>query len=101
MIIFESILTTFQSSIVYRGSYGSSFNWPKPKIKQPYANLDFPNPWNPLYMYFEKRFLKFMTWWSEKSLISFEIAGATGSEAQVKDDATKSGGPEGQQCQNI
>ena len=37
--------------------------------------------------------LKFFTWWSEKSLTIFERAGATGSEAQVKVEATKSGGP--------
>jgi len=38
MIILESILTNFKSSIVLKGSWGSSVNWLKPKIKPPLAN---------------------------------------------------------------
>jgi len=33
MIIFESILTTFKSNIVFRGSLDSSDNWLEPKIE--------------------------------------------------------------------
>jgi len=35
MIIFESILTTFKASVVFRGSWGSSVNWLEPKTKPP------------------------------------------------------------------
>jgi len=35
MIIFEPILTTFESSVIYRGSWGSSVNWLKRWIKPP------------------------------------------------------------------
>jgi len=34
-IIFESILTTFESSSIFGGSWGSIENWLKPKTKQP------------------------------------------------------------------
>ncbi len=43
-MIFESILTTFKSYIVFKGSWGSSVNWLEPKIEPPYPNLAFPNP---------------------------------------------------------
>ncbi len=49
MIVFESILTTFQSSIIFRGSWGNSENWFEPKIGPQYANLACQNPWNALY----------------------------------------------------
>jgi len=44
MIIFESIFITFifKSSII-KGSWNSSVNWLKPKIKPPKANLACPN----------------------------------------------------------
>jgi len=35
MIIFESNLTTFKLSIVFRGSLNSSENWLEPKTKPP------------------------------------------------------------------
>jgi len=47
MIILELIL---KSSIVFRGSWGSSVNWLKPEIEPPYENLACPIPWNALYM---------------------------------------------------
>jgi len=34
MIIFETILTTFKSSTVFRGSWSSSVKWLEPKIDQ-------------------------------------------------------------------
>jgi len=45
---FESILTTFKSSIIFRGSWGSSANLIEPKIEPP-LNLACPNPWNAQY----------------------------------------------------
>jgi len=39
MIIFESILTTFISSIIFRGTWGSSVNRLEPKIEPPQADL--------------------------------------------------------------
>jgi len=42
--IFESILTTFKSSIVLRGSWGSNVNWLKPEINPQLANLACPSP---------------------------------------------------------
>jgi hypothetical protein len=44
MIIFESILTTFESSIIFGGSCGSIENWIKPKTEPPLGNLACPNP---------------------------------------------------------
>jgi len=38
MFIFESILTTFKSNIVFRGSWRSCVNWLEPKIEPPSAN---------------------------------------------------------------
>jgi len=35
MIIFESILTTFKLSIVFRGSWGRSVNWLESKMEPP------------------------------------------------------------------
>jgi len=35
MIIFESILAFFKSSIVFRGSWGISVNWLEPKPEPP------------------------------------------------------------------
>ncbi len=43
MIILESILTTFKSSIIFRCSRGSSVNWLELKIKPPSANLACSN----------------------------------------------------------
>jgi len=43
-IIFGSILTTFQSSIIFAGSWGSIENWLEPKTKPPTGNLACPNP---------------------------------------------------------
>jgi hypothetical protein len=39
MIIFESFLTTFKASIVFRGGRGSNKNWLKLEIEPLYANL--------------------------------------------------------------
>jgi hypothetical protein len=44
MIIFDSILTTFKLSIIFRGNWGSSDNWLEPKIEPPQANLACSNP---------------------------------------------------------
>ncbi len=44
MIIFESILTFFKLSVVFRGSWGSCVNWLEPKIDPPSVNLVCPNP---------------------------------------------------------
>jgi hypothetical protein len=43
MIIFESILTTFKSRVVFRGSSDSSDNWFEPRIEPALANLACPN----------------------------------------------------------
>jgi len=43
MINFESILTTFQSSSIFGGSYGSIEKWLEPKTKPPSRNLACPN----------------------------------------------------------
>jgi hypothetical protein len=42
IIIFESILTTFIASIIFKGGYGGSINWLKLKIEPPKANLVCP-----------------------------------------------------------
>jgi hypothetical protein len=42
MIIFELILTTFKSSGIFGGSWGSSINWLEPKIEPPQANIVYP-----------------------------------------------------------
>ncbi len=39
MIIFESILTTFEASFIFRGSWGICKNWPELKIEPPSTNL--------------------------------------------------------------
>ncbi len=49
MIIFYSILTFYELSTFFRGSWGSSVNSFEPKIEPPSANLACPNPWNALY----------------------------------------------------
>ncbi len=49
MIIFESILTTFEASFIFWGSWGSIKNWLKLKIEPPLSNLALLNPWNSLY----------------------------------------------------
>jgi len=41
MIIFGSILTTFESSSILGGSWGSIENWPEPKTKLPSGNLAY------------------------------------------------------------
>ncbi len=51
-IIFESILTTFKLSLIFRGSWDCSINWLEPKTKPPKAKLAFPNLWNSLYVKF-------------------------------------------------
>jgi hypothetical protein len=43
MIIFGSILTTFELSSIFLGSWGSIENWLEPKIKPPSGNLAYPN----------------------------------------------------------
>jgi len=43
MIIFGSILTTFESSSIFGGSWVSIENWLKPKTKPPSGNLACPN----------------------------------------------------------
>jgi hypothetical protein len=39
MIIFQSMLTTFTASVVFRGSWGSIEMWLELKIEPPLANL--------------------------------------------------------------
>ena len=39
MIIFESISTTFEESVIFGGSWGSSKNWLEPYTKPLYASL--------------------------------------------------------------
>jgi hypothetical protein len=48
MIIFGLILTTFDSSSIFRSSWGSIENWLEPKTKPPPRNLACPNPLNAL-----------------------------------------------------
>jgi len=43
IIIFGWILTTFESSIIFGGSWGSIENWLEPKTKPPSGNLACPN----------------------------------------------------------
>jgi len=43
LLIFESILTTFKLSIIFRGSWGSINNWLEPKIKPLSGNFACPN----------------------------------------------------------
>jgi len=43
MIIFGSILTTFELSIIFGGSWGSIENWLKLKTEPPSGNLACPN----------------------------------------------------------
>ncbi len=52
MIIFESILTTFEASFIFRGSWGSIKNWLELKIEPPLADLALLNPWNTLYKWY-------------------------------------------------
>ncbi len=49
MIIFGSILTTFEASFIFWGSWGSIKNWLELKIEPPLADLALLNPWNTLY----------------------------------------------------
>jgi len=44
MIIFESIVTTFELSSVFRGSWGNIENWLESKNKPPSGNIACPNP---------------------------------------------------------
>jgi hypothetical protein len=43
MTIFGWILTTFESSSIFGGSWGSIENWLEPKAKPPSGNLACPN----------------------------------------------------------
>jgi len=43
MVIFGSILTTFELSSIFGGSWGSIENWLEPKIKTPSRNLACQN----------------------------------------------------------
>jgi len=43
MIIFGSILTTFESSSIFGGRYGNIENWLKPKNKPPLGYLACSN----------------------------------------------------------
>jgi len=43
MIIFGLLLTTFQSSSIFEGSWGSIENWLEPETKPPSENLACPN----------------------------------------------------------
>jgi len=43
MIIFGSILTTFESISILRGSWGRIENWLKPKTEPPSGNLACQN----------------------------------------------------------
>ena len=49
MIIFRSILTTFESSIILYGSRVRINNWLEPKTKPLFVILAYPNLWNALY----------------------------------------------------
>jgi len=44
MIIFGSILTTFETSIIFGGSWGSIENLLQPKTEPPKGNLVCQNP---------------------------------------------------------
>jgi hypothetical protein len=44
MIIFESTLTTFEASFIFRGSWGSIKNWLEHKIQPPLADTALLNP---------------------------------------------------------
>jgi len=44
MIIFGSILTTFEFSSIFGGNWGSFENWLEHKIGPPSGNLACPNP---------------------------------------------------------
>ncbi len=48
MIIFQSILTTFTASVIFRGRWKSSKNWIELKIVPLSANLACLNRWNTL-----------------------------------------------------
>ncbi len=64
MIIFGSLLTTFESIIIFGGSWCSIENWLDPKIEPPSGNLACPNPWNALYVNFN---------WVNSLRISFKM----------------------------
>jgi len=53
MIIFWSNLTTFESSIIFWGSWGRMEKCLEPKTEPPSGNLACPNPWNALYVLIE------------------------------------------------
>jgi len=44
MIIYGSILTTFELSSIFGGSWESIENWLELKTKPPSENLNYPNP---------------------------------------------------------
>jgi len=46
MIIFGSILTTFESSSIFGGSWGNIENCFEPKTEPPMGKLGVPNPLN-------------------------------------------------------
>jgi len=48
MIIFQSIMTFFELSIIFIGSWGCCVNWLEPKIYLPSANLACSKPRNTL-----------------------------------------------------
>ncbi len=49
MITFRLILTTFELSSIFGGSWNSIGNWLEPKIEPPSGNLACPNLWNDLH----------------------------------------------------
>jgi len=50
MIIFGSILTTFELSSIFESSWVSIENWLKPKTEPLLGNLACPDQWNALYV---------------------------------------------------
>jgi len=49
LLVFKSILTPFEPSIIFWCTWGSFENWLEPKTKPPSGNLACPNLWNAQY----------------------------------------------------
>ncbi len=58
MIIFESILTTFEASYIFWGTLDSNKNWLEPKFEPPLAILACQHWWNTRYFNIIQVFIK-------------------------------------------
>jgi hypothetical protein len=73
MIIFVSVLTTFDMSFIFWQSWGSREIWLGLKIETIFTNLACPNRWNTLYNKSSNLFLLLTEWYEQRLFSSTHI----------------------------